>query len=274
MHLERTVVVVPCYDEAARLDRTEFLRLVASSPAVSLLFVDDGSRDGTGNVLRALRAASGGRIEVLALDRNGGKAEAVRAGMLAALEAGATTIGYVDADLATPVDEILRMIASMREAPVAVLLGARVRLLGTRIERKASRHFLGRVFATLASLTLRLPVYDTQCGAKLFQATPVLARALERPFRSRWIFDVELLARLRHGNAAGAIGPEAMRELPLQAWRDVRGSKLRGLAMLRAGLELLALMGRTLLARAGRGSRARRKDPTAPRPGLGPLDPG
>ena len=89
------------------------------------------------------------------------------------------------------------------------------------------------------SRTLAMPVYDTQCGAKLFSRTPALAASLERPFRSRWVFDVELLARLlAPGDGVPAIHAAEMQEFPLRTWRDVAGSKLRLGAMLRASVGL------------------------------------
>jgi len=109
--------------------------------------------------------------------------------------------------------------------------------MGSLISRKAVRHYLGRVFATCASLILRLPVYDTQCGAKLFSADCVAA-LVRGPFVSRWIFDVELLARYLRGHPGGPDYHDRILEIPLLHWRDVGGSKLRAKAFLAAAIEL------------------------------------
>jgi glycosyltransferase involved in cell wall biosynthesis len=244
-------IVVPCYDEAARLDAAPLLAMAAARPGLTLWLVDDGSRDGTLALLERARAADPDRVKVLALPRNVGKGEAVRAGLRAALAEGALLAGYLDADLSTPPEEALELLRVAEETGAEVVLAARVKLLGRHVERRLARHYLGRVFATLASLALRLPVYDTQCGAKVLRASPALDRALARPFRGRWIFDVELLARLGHGGEGVApVDAAAMVEVPLRRWRDVGGSHLRPAAMLRAGLELLRLLVRL---RAGRG---------------------
>jgi glycosyltransferase involved in cell wall biosynthesis len=245
---ETTVLVIPCYNEARRLDAPALEALAGVRPGLSLLLVDDGSTDDTAARLQGIRSARPGAVEVLRLPRNEGKAEAVRRGLLAALAAGADVVGFADADLATPPEELLRMVDELAaRGDVAVLLGARVQLLGTHIERYAWRHYLGRVFATFASIGLRLPVYDTQCGAKLFRAGPALERALSRPFRSRWIFDVELLDRLLRGEGGDPVPPERLREFPLAVWRDIPGSTLGPLGMLRAGLEVLAFAARARL---------------------------
>ncbi len=244
-------LVIPCFNEAARLDRAEILRLARARPDLTLVLVDDGSSDQTAEVLTALRSASDA-IRVVALERNRGKAEAVRAGLLAAIADGARIVGYADADLSTPVGELLRLAACVDRYRVDVILASRVRLLGRQIDRHAHRHYLGRVFATFASIALRLPVYDTQCGAKFFRVTPALVAALRSPFRTRWIFDVELLARLLDGGRdAPPISPGAIREVPLLVWQDVRGSKLRAGGMLWAGLQILALLVRRRIARPG-----------------------
>jgi glycosyltransferase involved in cell wall biosynthesis len=228
----RVQLVVPCYNEAARLNDAAMLSLCEARPDLGLLLVDDGSKDETLARLRALAAQRPDRLELVALARNSGKAEAVRQGLLAALAGPAELVGYFDADLSTPVPELLRLVQVAEERGAAVVLGARVALLGSEIDRKPARHYLGRVFASAASLMLKLRVYDTQCGAKVLRRTPSLAAALETPFLSRWAFDVELIGRMLTGAPGVAPTPaDAFLEVPLTYWRDVPGSKLRASAM-------------------------------------------
>jgi dolichyl-phosphate beta-glucosyltransferase len=240
----RMIIVVPCYNEAARLDVLAFQAFAVSDPEVRFLFVNDGSTDATAGVLDALRLVNPCSFGVLHLAENCDKAEAVRRGVLTALEENADYIGYWDADLATP----LRVIPTFRtvldeHADIEIVIGSRVRLLGRRVERRAARHYLGRVFATAASLVLGVAVYDTQCGAKLFRASDAVRLAFQRPFRSRWIFDVELFARLIASSRQRQF-PELTRavyELPLTEWCDVGGSKVQATDFIRAGLDLLAI---------------------------------
>ncbi|MFZ5440578.1 MAG: glycosyltransferase [Myxococcota bacterium] len=229
-----STVVVPCFNEARRIELMRFGEL--TEQGLRVLFVDDGSRDETRQVLERGAAAEPG-FSVLVLEQNVGKGEAVRQGLLAAIAAGAERVGYLDADLATPPSEMLRLFDALGP-DVEVALGSRVSLLGRHIERSPARHYLGRVFATAASLALGLRVYDTQCGAKAFRVTPALEAALASPFRSRWVFDVELIERLLAGDGFVA---ERMIEVPLREWRDVRGSKLSAAGMARAATDLLAL---------------------------------
>jgi dolichyl-phosphate beta-glucosyltransferase len=232
--------VIPCFDEERRLSGDGFLALLDDSEPSSMLFVDDGSRDGTPALLRGIAGQRPGRVEVACLPDNRGKAEAVRQGLLRALAGPADVVGYVDADLSTPPAELVRLAGLMRRGDLDVLIGSRVQLLGRAIERNSVRHYVGRVFATCASLCLGLPVYDTQCGAKLFRRTSALSAALAQPFFSRWAFDVELLARLvRPRDGIPPVAPGRIREEPLMAWKDVAGSKLQPAAALRSGLELL-----------------------------------
>ena len=239
--LPKTGVVVPCYNEAQRLPLAAFERFAPQWPQVSFCFVDDGSSDATAEVVGRLARALPGEHHVLVQDRNGGKAEAVRAGIMHLCAVSEHDfVGYWDADLATPLSEIPRLLEVVRLRPqVQFLCGSRVKRLGAAIERRAVRHVLGRAFATAASVALALPVYDTQCGAKLFEVG--LARRLfAEPFLSRWLFDVELMAR-----AIALLGrpgaSRAMFEVPLETWEDRGGSKVSPRVFLRAPLELMRI---------------------------------
>jgi dolichyl-phosphate beta-glucosyltransferase len=234
-------LVIPCYNEELRLDVAAFERFLGATPGASLCMVNDGSSDGTGTVLAEIARHYPERVLVVNLPANAGKAEAVRQGMLRAFAwKRFGWVGYWDADLATPLEEAVAMHRLAAGRPgVLFVLGLRLNRLGASVHRTPQRHYPGRVFATCASLVLGLPVYDTQCGAKLVEASMV-PQLFGEPFASRWIFDVELLARLRN-----QIGKDAMRtaavEMPLQAWHGVSGSKIRFTAMLRAPLELIAI---------------------------------
>jgi len=232
------LVVIPCYNEERRLD-IERLAPLAESDRVRLLFIDDGSTDGTAAVLGKLQAIAPS-TELLTIAHNVGKAEAIRRGLVRAIDSGASIVGYYDADLATPPSELVRLVELLESrSDLEFVMAARVRLLGRRIERHASRHYLGRMFATAASLILRIPVYDTQCGAKVFRSSPAVREAFASPFRSSWVFDVELIGRLLRGSDTAAPVPlSAFEEMPLREWRDVPGSRLRLFGMARAGIDL------------------------------------
>jgi dolichyl-phosphate beta-glucosyltransferase len=235
-----TLIVVPCYNEATRLEPGAFARFLAAESNIRFLFVDDGSTDTTAGVLLEMHRQWPERISLLHLERNQGKAEAVRRGVLDAARFGGTLIGYWDADLATPLTEIPIMAAYFVDPDLRLVVGSRVRMLGRRIQRSPLRHVVGRAFATLASIALRLPVYDTQCGAKLFRASPAIVGLFSRPFRLQWCFDVELLARFASLPAA----PSRCRtciEHPVSQWADVGASRLTARQALRIFPELMRL---------------------------------
>jgi len=223
-------LVVPCYNEARRLDIASFKRFLETETGTLLLFVDDGSTDDTLGVLTRLCAGFDASAQVLHLPHNQGKAEAVRYGISLALDRFAPRIvGFWDADLATPLDSVSRFLQVLCERPgIEMIFGARVQLLGRCVKRSAARHYLGRVFATTVSAVLKLPIYDTQCGAKLFRVRPETRAIFAEPFLSRWVFDVEILARyqrsfrLDHKQLS-----QVIYEYPLETWVDVAGSKVR-----------------------------------------------
>jgi len=213
--VSNVAVVIPCYNEVHRLDEREFAKLAARDDLLIVL-VDDGSVDGTERLLHRLAAAYGEQVRVVMLGSNRGKGEAIRAGLTVALDENPEFVGYLDADFATAADEFLRLVDIAHARPGAsAVLGSRVALLGRSIRRRPARHYMGRIFATLASVILRMRVYDTQCGAKVFRATPQFRRAVATPFTYRWIFDVELLSRLTRA-PRDALGAENFVEVPLR----------------------------------------------------------
>ena len=236
--MPETTIVVPCFNEAARLQTDAFREFVAKSPYCEFLFVDDGSQDETRSILEGLEQSNGDRFKVLRLDQNQGKAEAVRQGLIKASQGSAVYVGFWDADLATPLDAIPEFLDVFQERPdLQAVVGSRVKLLGRKIDRTAFRHYAGRVFATFASLVLGIPIYDTQCGAKLFRADAALREVVSKRFRTTWIFDVELIAR--YGHAVRELSLEDMiYELPLRRWADIAGSKLKLRDFFKAVLEL------------------------------------
>jgi glycosyltransferase involved in cell wall biosynthesis len=223
---ESVRLVIPCYNEEGRLPADEYLRYLATAEGVVLLFVDDGSRDATLRLLEEIRRAHPGRVRLLPLERNVGKAAAVRAGVLSlALDVGWEWVGYLDADLATPLEEVALLRQAAARPGVRMVMGSRVRRLGSDIRRNSLRHAVGRLYATLFSHLLSLPVYDSQCGAKLLdRATAQDLFAL--PFDTRWLLDVELIFRLRE-----RIGVEGVLrtvvEVPLERWWEKGRSALR-----------------------------------------------
>jgi glycosyltransferase involved in cell wall biosynthesis len=236
-------IIIPCYNEAGRLNVPEFLEWAGRTHDLHFLFVDDGSTDGTGGILDHLSRACPGQIRHITMERNRGKAEAVRRGFLESFDSGFEFIGYWDADLATPLETIRRFHELLEVREVDGVIGSRVMLLGRHIRRNPFRHYLGRVFATCASLAIGLPVYDTQCGAKIFRNTERLRQVFRTPFRVKWTFDVEILARflLLERVFGGPSTRDRFVEYPLERWDDVPGSKLKTGDFFRGAWEILKI---------------------------------
>ena len=225
--------VVPCYNEAERTDFKVFKDWQDVHREVNFFFVNDGSSDNTLDVIGNFFE----KDRIIDLPRNSGKAEAVRVGMKRVCELESYSyVGFLDADLATPLSEISLFQHWVKQGK-EIILGARILRLGGNINRKWYRHYLGRFFATAASLLLDLPIYDTQCGAKVFKAS-LLKEVIEEPFISKWIFDVELFLRFKQ---KGSVPIELWHEIPLENWEDVGGSRLKSTDFLKAPFEMLSL---------------------------------
>lgn len=212
----KITLVIPCFNEADRLKTKDFV----SNGYIRFIFVNDGSTDSTPSILKTMESGS---HHVLNLDSNLGKAEAVRQGMLLAvrLHPDSEWVGYWDADLATPLNQVDFMLkySQLTHSEFLGLFGSRVLRLGSRIDRNPLRHIFGRIFVTYSSFMLGSKAYDSQCGAKLFR-THIVKEIFYRPFISRWFFDMEIIQRMN-------LARYAILECPLEIWRDIDGSKVR-----------------------------------------------
>lgn len=237
-------LVVPCYNEAARLNIKQFQKYLREHAETRLIFVNDGSTDQTARVLEQLRNGYLDCAEVLQGGPNRGKAEAVRLGVTYALNNfEQDAVGYWDADLATPLESIDRFLAIFDARPnIEMVFGSRVKLLGRYVERRPLRHYLGRVFATFVSQMLHLAIYDTQCGAKLFRVMPQTYKVFAEPFLSKWVFDVEIIARYLnlYGRDTKHL-EQIIYEYPLETWIDMAGSKVRPKDFITASADLLRI---------------------------------
>jgi glycosyltransferase involved in cell wall biosynthesis len=237
--MQKICIVVPCYNEALRLDLAEFDRYLRKDTGVDFLFSNDGSTDGTLEILEKFRNANPERVFIHNLKENSGKAEAVRSGLIKICDQGQYEyVGFWDADLATPLEEIDYFFGQLVNAGRKIAIGSRMKRLGATVERKGMRHFLGRVFSTFSSMILKLPVYDSQCGAKIFKSE--LSVLFSEKFLTSWLFDVELIARYRNRFGIESALNNIL-EVPVNTWREKGGSKLKLRHMLKVPFELFII---------------------------------
>jgi len=232
------ILIVPCFNEARRLPKADFIN--HSALFEEIIFVNDGSTDGTADILSGLQKKLGSHCHVLTLTSNMGKGEAIRHGVLYYFDKLATTsstcqhIGFTDADLSSPLTEVHRLAQIQSEVNCDFIQGARVALMGRDIQRSALKHYMGRIGATLISELLDIKVYDTQGGAKVFSMS-IAAELFTTPFISRWLFDCELYLRAKRLEIS-------VYEEPLKIWIDqTLDSKVRFSSYFTALGELLRI---------------------------------
>lgn len=226
------VVSIPALNEADRLppfldSLVDGARLVAS-PGAELVIVDDGSGADQSRGMRAAVTAAAQRLAAvsphhrlsyLALPRNGGKGQAIRAGWSHAGDR-ATWLGFVDADGAISGPEFWRLAGMLAKSDHDVVAGSRLPIAGRFVQRSRLRRLLASTFRRMVGCLFGMPFYDTQCGVKFFRADvvrPILPELRERG----WLLDIELLAMLTLRGAR-------LFEEPIN-WSDPGGSKLRPL---------------------------------------------
>ena len=244
MSESKTCLVVPCFNEEMRLEEVKYQTLIDSG-LVTILFVNDCSTDMTEVRIQSIKSKWPNCVDFISQVKNQGKGEAVRVGLLGAISMGNQRVGFMDADFAVPPEEVLRFInESNKMDEKLVFLGSRVKLLGSQISRTFKRHLFGRVFATVASFVTKIHVYDSQCGLKIFVVDSNLESSLETPFKTRWLFDLELLHRMNRRQLEQGVSGWLERnavEIPLRHWDEVAGTKFSSVAQIRSIWQLLFL---------------------------------
>ncbi|KJS06968.1 MAG: hypothetical protein VR77_02965 [Flavobacteriales bacterium BRH_c54] len=237
--MSTTAVIIPCYNEGKRLNKEAFLSFLTANKAYQLFFVDDGSTDNTFKVLTELQAQNPTQVNILKNNKNLGKGESVRKGMIAAYNTQKfTQIGFLDADLSTPLTEFVVLTDILTQHNKKAVFGSRLKRVGATIERSPIRHLVGRFFATLIGWTIKIPFYDTQCGAKVF-SNDVIPTISSTPFVSRWLFDVEIILRLKQ--FLGKEVTSLLYEYPINNWSEVEGSKITWKDGIKIPLELFKI---------------------------------
>ncbi len=222
-------LVVPLFNEAHRFHNyaPELVTFISNySLGSEVVFVDDGSSDGTVEMVEELVKTH--RSERLRLLRGShrGKGAAVAAGLMSAESDIAC---FCDLDLATPLDELARIVDAAANAPI-LAIGSRG-VASSRIARHQNRgrELLGRAYNKAIQLSLLPGVVDTQCGAKAAQ-TAVWARLVPMCNEPGFAWDVEVIALAR------AMGVH-VREIGVE-WRHQDGSRVKpmrdGARMVRA----------------------------------------
>ncbi|SNR59709.1 response regulator [Lutibacter flavus] len=218
-------VVIPCYNEEERLLSSEFLDFVDKHSGYHLCFVNDGSKDKTLEVLNNLRKGRESFISVYDCEKNGGKAEAVRLGMLhMAKKEDLDYIGFLDADLSTDLADFDDLVSTIENSEYKIVSGSRIARMGADITKESARKIISLTVNFIIRKILKMEFKDTQCGAKIFHKD-IINTAFSSKFLTKWLFDVEIFIRVRKQYGLQK-AKQILCEKPLKRWIHADGSKL------------------------------------------------
>jgi len=222
----KTGIIIPCYNEETRLNVSAFLNFIRKENEYHLCFVNDGSKDNTISVLKEIQSSNPAKVSVIDMKKNSGKAAAVRAGARYLHSRGDIKhIGFIDADLSTDFKDFDGLLKTLKtNKKLSMVFGSRAKDASEGIQKDGFRALFSKIIKMLVFFILRLPIEDTQCGAKVFRAelVPVL---FDKNFFSRWLFDVEMFLRMKKHYGKVMI-LNKIHEQPLQRWIHMEDSKL------------------------------------------------
>lgn len=222
----RIVIVVPCYNEAERWN-LDYWAMLSAYSNLKIIFVNDGSTDNT--VSKIQEFIDGTEHTLLNLEKNVGKAEAIRMGFTNAFALNPNAIGFLDADEAFSFYEVTRQIEkylsiNRTSGNSTAVWSSRVQLAGREVNRDISRHYLARILITLLAARHRFSIYDPQSGLKIYPNSDHLQKCFSKKFATRWFVDLEIYIRWKNNVGTWM----RVWEEPVVEWRDIGGSKICG----------------------------------------------
>ncbi len=220
----KTGIIIPCYNEAKRINTQAFIDFILREKEYHLCFVNDGSKDNTLEVLESIQGQCPQRVSVIDVKQNAGKASAVRSGARYLYNKSEIAfIGFIDADLSTDFKDFNNLVNTMKDNhKLQMVYGSRRK--GGEIKRDFFRYFLSTIIKSIIYLILGLPIEDTQCGAKVFRRS-IIPIAYNRSFITRWLFDVEIFIRIKN-RFGRQYTMQITHEQALERWVHVDDSKL------------------------------------------------
>jgi dolichyl-phosphate beta-glucosyltransferase len=234
---ENLFMIVPCFNEEKRIN-LDYWNKLSEIPNVHWIFVNDGSSDGTKSLLNQIKNSS-----VINLESNSGKAEAIRKGILETFNKNQSEIfqfGYLDADSAFEIEDVKNVIklSFSKESTYDSYWGSRVALSGRNITRNDLRHILSRILITIFGYRMGNLPYDPQTGFKVFKFNNEQMAIFDKNFKTKWFVDLEILLRFK------VLNGKDMKtwEEPVNTWKDIEGSKIRGLEIITVFRDLIKIL--------------------------------
>jgi glycosyltransferase involved in cell wall biosynthesis len=218
----KIVIIVPCFNEEKRFNRNYFNEL-ASIQNTFWVFVDDGSTDHTGEVLKNISSKT--NTLYFRINHNVGKSNAIAQSMQHVFSniSGINWVGFLDSDGAFAVSDVKNIIKMTKSIKFYdAIYSSRIKMAGRNINRNGTRHIFARIIISFFGLVWKNMPYDTQSGFKLYRNSRKFRSLFTSVYQTRWFFDIELMLKyLQHNGSELKVW-----EQPVSLWSDVQGSKI------------------------------------------------
>lgn len=242
MQLPKICLIVPVYNEYLRLDIHAFTSFLNEFEPLHIIFVNDASKDDTKKLLEQIKGTNPAKVTIINHTFRLGKAEAIRSGMLAGSKTGNHDFfGFIDADLAVPLNDIIFFVKRLSTSSFAMALGSRAGINNDNINRTAIRNALAAGFRVYLHKILKFKIADSQCGAKVFKAE-IIPILFSDPFQTHWLLDIELMMRYgQHFLIKNEYMHEHVLQIPVSKFEDRANSKFNIVELIRTVRELILL---------------------------------